>query len=733
MLLLPPDGGLPLAAAVAGSRRRPPPIAPGALLPSAGLGWAGGVTIAGPVPNPLTGEWALFFARPIEVAGYGRAIAVAEVPVPLIAGGLTLLTVAPGAASQRVLLIRSQERILLASAPHDEGRIGRPLPRSMAEGREGARISSVQTTIYPEISLIVSDERDAAMAAWNVTAKRIVGIAAGFALLILIPAVLLVFLLRQRDRAERDRARDRRLLDLAIASMSEGFVMWDAEDRLVVCNERYRDFYRQSAPILVPGARLVDVMRFGVEHGQYPQAGDNPEAFIAEAIAHHRAPWDTPPQERLLPDGRWILVTERAVPGGGRVGIRTDITAIKRAAADLAAARDAAAGQAAAKSRFLARMSHELRTPLNGVLGMAQALVTDPDLTPAQRAHAEVLMEAGRHLLSVADDILDLAQVESGKVALRPSPVGIQALLEACTGIARAAGQEKGVSVRLDHDASLPASVEADALRLRQLLINLLSNAVKFTPAGGRVLLRSRACGLPSGPGLRIEVLDTGPGIPPEQRAAVFRDFVRLTSVEPPSRGTGLGLAIAANIVDAMGGRIGVDDSPEAAAEGRTGARFWAELPLIAAAEPAPAAARPEGPMPFRALRILVVDDVATNRLVAKALLGRLGHEAVLAPGGAEGIEQVRRAWAEGAPFDAVLMDLAMPGMDGLQATTRIRELSPRRGGAVPVFALTAGVVDRDAAACRQAGMNGFITKPVTLEMLTAALSGIQASADVSG
>ena len=213
--------------------------------------------------------------------------------------------------------------------------------------------------------------------------------------------------------------------------------MFDAADRLVVCNQRYRDFYAVSAPFIVPGARFEDIIREGATRGQYPQAGEDIEAFVAAIKAWHRG--DHPSMERLLPDGRWVLVTERSTPDGGTVGIRTDITALKHAMADLAQARDAAAAATEAKSRFLARMSHELRTPLNGVLGLAQVLARDPALSGEQRTQAETLESAGRHLVAVANDVLDLAKVEAGRLELRLTPVDLPALLRDCATMVRPA------------------------------------------------------------------------------------------------------------------------------------------------------------------------------------------------------------------------------------------------------------------------------------------------------
>ncbi|MCR0982330.1 hybrid sensor histidine kinase/response regulator [Roseomonas populi] len=729
LILLPVEGGTPVAAAVPGSRRRPPPLPHSALLapPQAAAGSRGGVTVAGPVPNPATGEWALFLARPVRLSGLPPLLAVAEVPVPVVAAGLTGYGARGETDGLRILLIRSEDRVLLASAPHDEARIGRPVARPLSEGVDPGRFTALRRTLYSGIHVVTVQDSGPALRDWEDNENRILYAAGGLAGLTVAIAALLWAMLRQRDTAEAERARGRQLLESSIAAMSDGFVMWDEEDRLIVCNDRYREFYRESAPAIRPGATLTEIMRYGAEHGQYPQAGPDKETFVAEAMSHYRHPWNTAPVERLLPDGRWILVTERRVPGGGSVGIRTDITQQKRAAADLAEARDQAAAAGAAKGRFLARMSHELRTPLNGVLGMAQVLASDPNLTPEQRGRAAMLEAAGRHLLGVANDVLDLAHVEAGRMPLRRAPAAPTPLFDTCVDLIRPAAAARDITVSARHDPALPPGMMLDSMRVRQLVLNLLSNAVKFTPPGGRVTLLSFTKGEGAGEKLRLEVLDTGPGIPPDQRGNIFRDFVRLERTGPDipvADGFGLGLAISTGIVEAMGGRIGVDDNPEATAEGKTGARFWVELPLERAelpAAPSPAASTSVASGATR-LRVLVVDDVPTNRLVARALLERAGHEAEMASGGAEAVEVVAAAAREDRPFDIVLMDLAMPGMDGLEATRRLRALPEEAARSVPVVALTAGVFDRDNAACREAGMTGYLAKPVTREALLAEL-----------
>ena len=525
--------------------------------------------------------------------GVGELFALAEVPVPLLA------TVLGSAGEQRGLRItvETTDGTLLASLPHDEARMGERLSRSAADmPTDGSAftmpsrftdtqvIASARATLYPDVVVVASYDAGAAFAEWAQDQRRVHFAAAGAALLLTALGLALLAALRQREKIESERARARQVLENAIESMSDGFVMFDADDRLVICNTRYRELYAVSSPFITPGALFEDIIREGAKRGQYPQAGADIEAFVKDLTAWHRG--DYAPMERLLPDGRWLLVTERRTEDGGTVGIRTDITALKAALTETAAARDAARTATEAKSRFLAHMSHELRTPLNGVLGLAQALAADPALAPAQRERARTLEAAGRHLVAVANDVLDLAKIEAGRFELRPAALALPELLRECVDWVRAAAANKRIALHIDIARDLPPSVVADGTRLRQLVLNFLSNAVKFTPPGGRVEMRATAAA-PAGQRVpvRIEVSDDGPGVPEALRTEVFGDFVQLG--DRPD-GTGLGLAIAAHIAARMDGRIGCDANT--AAPGGRGALFWTELPLEPAAGAAPAA-----------------------------------------------------------------------------------------------------------------------------------------------
>jgi len=704
ILLVGPDG-LPEVSGLTISRRRPLPFDLGQDLRAAGLPGAG-LHVAGPVRNPSTQEWSLFFARSIYTPGLGQVTAVAEMPVAVLAG----LLGAGGEPEGLRASLELRDGTLLAALPHNEPMMGRPLARAVGVGpaevsryNGAAVIGTERPTLYPSLAISVTLDRDVALRAWRTERNRAIMVSVALSLLVLAVVAAMLVALRQRARVDEERLRWRRTLENALESMTDGFVMYDAEDRLVICNQRYREIYAESAPFIQEGAFFDDIIRGGIARGQYPQFEGDADAFIAELKAWRRS--GGAPIERLLPDGRWILITERPTPDGGTVGIRTDITAIKEAMREVEAAAEA-------KSMFLARMSHELRTPLNAILGFAGLLLSDRTMTPAQYEQLRLLHEAGSHVRELVNGLLDLAKINAGKLELEQAPLALGPLLEGCVGFLGPDARRKQIALRVLADPALPPGVLGDATRLRQMILNLLSNAVKFTPVGGWVELRVK----PIAGGLRIEVQDSGPGVPREKRHLLFQDFTQLGELgDPESPGTGLGLAITARLVALMQGRIGVESEPG------QGAMFWVEVPLAEATPPRQPAQPGMAGGSVRPLRLLVADDIAPNRLLMRALLGAAGHEVTVVTDGAEALAAV-----QSQPFDAVLMDVRMPGMDGLEATRRLRAL-PGPESRLPVIAVTASALPEEIAECKEAGMDTHVAKPVDRAVLLELLARITA------
>jgi signal transduction histidine kinase/DNA-binding NarL/FixJ family response regulator/HPt (histidine-containing phosphotransfer) domain-containing protein len=384
---------------------------------------------------------------------------------------------------------------------------------------------------------------------------------------------------------------------------------------------------------------------------------------------------------------------------------------LERLARHLSRALEEARHASEAKSRFLAGMSHELRTPLNGLLGYARLLRLEGALTQAQDERVCGMLVAGAHLLDTINRVLDISEIESDRAELKPAVTEVLPTAKACLDMVRPSAANKGLVLKLISHRDTPAQFVTDATRLRQVMLNLLGNAVKFT-ASGKVEMRlgpARA----SPDGLRVEVLDTGPGIPPALRSHLFQEFERLDpAMSGRVEGAGLGLALSQRLTRMLGGTIGYEDNP------RGGSIFWLELPPLSAAvdDPDQAKCIPD-PATASPLRVLVVDDLAMNREIARAFLSAAGHEVACAEGGAEAVDQVARY-----DFDVVVMDVRMPEMDGLEATRRIRALEAPRGK-VPIVAMTAQAFAEQIRECRAAGMNLHVTKPFAPEELTQAVA----------
>jgi len=390
---------------------------------------------------------------------------------------------------------------------------------------------------------------------------------------------------------------------------------------------------------------------------------------------------------------------------------------------DLGHARDKAERATRAKSRFLAAMSHELRTPLHGILGYVQLLRMEGDLNDVQFARVEAMLGAGNHLLEMIQGVLDLSEIETEGFELKLADIDPRRIGAACLDLVRPMAEAKRLVLGLSIELGVPHQVRTDPARLRQMLLNLLGNAVKFTFHGSVSLLVRTVSG---GASLRFEVSDTGPGIPVEQQRRLFQRFSRLDSASATTdEGAGLGLSLTAQLAALLGGRAGHHDNPSG------GSVFWLELPLLrnigvsvlaAAGLTSDLTVAPPAPLPPRALRVLIADDVAINRDIAASFISAAGHEAVCVEDGAAAL-----AAAAASDFDVVMMDVRMPIMDGLEATRRIRALKGARGS-VPIVAMTAQAFSEQVRECRAAGMDCHVGKPFTLDSLLAALAqGYQA------
>ncbi|NOX83738.1 MAG: response regulator [Alphaproteobacteria bacterium] len=421
----------------------------------------------------------------------------------------------------------------------------------------------------------------------------------------------------------------------------------------------------------------------------------------------------------------WVAINSRIVEqhADGRpaviAGTQVDIT--QRMAHERALEEKSLQAEAAniAKSQFLATMSHELRTPMNGVLGMLEVVLKTP-LTAQQHEYIDVARSSAQSLLRVLNDVLDFSKLEAGAVTIENVPYSPSKVIDDVTALLRPKAEEKGLQLKIEKNSNIPGMLDGDGVRLRQVLINLIGNAIKFTDRG-HVEVSAGLGKTRSSDQLMITVRDTGIGISEAAGPKLFKHFAQAdSSMSRRFGGTGLGLVISKQIVELMGGEIGVRSE-----EGK-GSTFWFTVPaqIVASGDAGEAVlsdeeAAAEGAPVARSMRILAADDHPVNQQVLKLFLASLGHETVMVENGQLAVEAM-----DSHSFDAIIMDIEMPVMDGIAATKAIRaRASVDRD--IPIIAVTAHALSGDREKYLDAGMNDYVSKPFNQEELQAALARV--------
>lgn len=505
-----------------------------------------------------------------------------------------------------------------------------------------------------------------------------------------------------------DRARiAEQQLRTAIEALEDAFVIYDAEDRLLLSNEKYRDFYSEIADLLIPGQKFEDIIRIGAERGLFPDAVGCIEEWVSDRMRTHLA--GNTEIEQRLPSGRWLKISERPIPDGGIVGFRVDITQLKSAQENAEAANQA-------KSAFLATMSHEIRTPIAGILGMADILLED-NLSDGQRKSILSIKGAGQALITILNDILDLSKIQVGKLEVENIDFALHELITESLDLFYQKASDKDIALGSKIAPDLPRNVIGDPTRIRQILVNLIGNAVKFTERGSVTLCVAVSEQSEDTLVLRFEVIDTGIGIRADHHDDLFQDFAQVdASTARKYEGTGLGLAISKRLTELMGGEIGVESID---GEGST---FWFTVhsrPSKVDVTKAEGKAIEAAYRATRSLQILLAEDNDLNQMIITAVLSKFSHHITVVDNGRAAVDAVSHG-----DFDLVLMDVRMPEMDGPDATRTIRQGSNTKAG-IPIIAVTADAMVENRADYFEAGMNACVTKPIHLPELLDAINQV--------
>lgn len=504
------------------------------------------------------------------------------------------------------------------------------------------------------------------------------------------------------------------LIREAIDVLSEGFAIFDADQQLIFANHISRRDFGRTYAAMARGATWLEALEESIR----PHMPDAPAADIQEmARGMSETLLAGKPMDLLTDMGGMAQVVYRPMSGGRYAAISSDVGALREREKELKIARRRAEAASEAKSSFLANVSHEIRTPLNGMLGMAQVLAAS-DLNAAQREQTDAILDSGRTLVALLNDVLDLSKIEAGKMEIAPVDSDLSHVMRRLDKLWQPNAEEKAIDLTLDLSASLPPRMKIDPVRVRQCVSNLISNAIKFTECGEVNVHVSIPRSGPNAGLVQVKVRDSGIGMDAETIARLFTPFTQADgSTARRFGGTGLGLSISLKLARMMGGDLTVVSAPG------QGSTFTLTFRAEAAAPPVATdkAAADGAPVKSGPIRVLIVDDVPLNRKVAKLFLEHQGWLTAEAIHGGDALTQLGTE-----TFDLVLLDIHMPVMDGPETLRQIRA-SGAPWSRLPVIALTANAMAGDRERYEAMGMDGYVSKPIDQRELFAEIGRVRA------
>jgi signal transduction histidine kinase/AmiR/NasT family two-component response regulator len=529
-------------------------------------------------------------------------------------------------------------------------------------------------------------------------------------------------------RREKEARQARAVLEAMFDNMSDGVLLYEADGRWVYQNPAMARLHDMSNALMATLPTFADIIRYRTRRGDYGPLEQLPgglDGWIATRVARFEET-SQPAERRRTVSGRTVEVTYRRLSDGRVLTIHRDLTEIvereeklQLARAESERARDEAEAANQAKSTFLATMSHEMRTPMNGVVGTAELLEREP-LNERQKRLVGTVRRSATALLRIIDDVLDFSKIEAGRMELEEAPFSLRALVTGTIETLSVQVENKGLALHTTIEPRTPDLLLADATRLRQILFNLVGNAAKFTDVG-HITVRVRAVGADDKTvTLALSVSDTGIGMDRRQQERLFKPFSQAdSSTTRRYGGTGLGLSIVRRLAELMNGSVAVESAP-----GR-GSTFTVTMKVKRASETsmdgvAEETGRDQWPLPATGVRVLAVDD---NDINLEVLVGQFTILGVPLDTASNGIEALT-LWRN-RHYALLLTDIHMPDMDGFELTRQIRaeESATADRPRTPILALTANALKGEAERCLAAGMDGYLTKPLTLERLREAVA----------